>query len=150
MLVLRVPVDLPWLSPHIVHHVFQDKLITVNIPPGVNDGSRLRVRGEGNAGVRGGPTGDLYVELSVEPSAEFTRDGRTINSSVSIPYTDAILGTEVCAWGGTAQQIGLEMCVAGLPYSLLAWSVVWDETRSAPGRGAQERRQGRGPAPCEE
>jgi molecular chaperone DnaJ len=37
----------------------------------------------------------LYVELSVEPSAEFTRDGRTINSSVSIPYTDAILGTEV-------------------------------------------------------
>ena len=57
--------------------------------------SRLRVRGEGNAGRRGGPPGDLYVFISVRKDKELRREGMTIHSTVTIPYIKAILGTSV-------------------------------------------------------
>lgn len=75
--------------------VRRSKRISLRVPPGVDSGSRLRVRGEGNAGRRGGPPGDLYVFISVRPDPELVRDGININTSVDIPYTDAILGTSV-------------------------------------------------------
>ncbi|KAH7331551.1 hypothetical protein KP509_20G039800 [Ceratopteris richardii] len=71
------------------------KLIKVKVPPGVNNGSTLRVRGEGDAGLRGGPPGDLYVYLNVKEVPNIQRDGINLYSSVSINYTDAILGTTV-------------------------------------------------------
>ncbi|CAL5375648.1 unnamed protein product [Camellia sinensis] len=71
------------------------KDIKVKIPPGVSKGSILRVAGEGDAGPKGGPPGDLYVYLDIEEIPEIQRDGINLRSSVSISYLDAILGTVV-------------------------------------------------------
>lgn len=68
------------------------KLIRVKVPPGVNNGSTLRVRGEGDAGMRGGPAGDLYVFLNVKEVPNIQRDGMNLYSTISINFTDAILG----------------------------------------------------------
>ena len=73
--------------------VRRSKRISLRVPAGVDSGSRLRVRGEGNAGRKGGPPGDLYVFITVRPDAELRRDGINILSTLTIPYTDAILGT---------------------------------------------------------
>ena len=70
----------------------KSKQLTITIPPGVEDGNRLRVRGEGDAGPKGGPSGDLYVFLSVTADPRFRREGMDIYSDVSISYLDAILG----------------------------------------------------------
>ena len=71
------------------------KTLSVRFPAGVDNGSRLRVRGEGNAGRNGGRTGDLYVEVEVERDSELMRDGDNIKSNVTVGCTDAILGTAV-------------------------------------------------------
>ena len=78
----------------------KSKQLTITIPPGVEDGNRLRVRGEGDAGPKGGPSGDLYVFLSVTPAPGFRREGMDIYSDVKISYIDAILGTTARAHGG--------------------------------------------------
>jgi molecular chaperone DnaJ len=71
------------------------KKISLRVPPGVDEGSRLRVRGEGDAGKKGGPPGDLYVFITVKPHPELRREGTTIHSDKEISYIDAILGTTV-------------------------------------------------------
>lgn len=71
------------------------KQIKVTIPPGVEDGNKLRVRGEGDAGPNGGPAGDLYIFLKVKPDANFRREGPEIYSDASVSYLDAILGAEI-------------------------------------------------------
>lgn len=71
------------------------KQLVVNIPAGVDSGSRLRVRGEGDAGVRGGPPGDLYVVLRVAQSADFKREGVNTYASAKVSYLDAILGRKL-------------------------------------------------------
>lgn len=71
------------------------KDIKVKIPPGVSQGSILRVTGEGDAGPKGAPPGDLYVYLDIQEIPEIQRDGINLNSTVSIGYLDAILGTIV-------------------------------------------------------
>ncbi|KAK9141748.1 hypothetical protein Syun_011148 [Stephania yunnanensis] len=71
------------------------KDIKVKIPPGVGKGSILRVAGEGDAGPKGGPSGDLYVYLEVKEIPEIQRDGINLYSNVPISYVDAILGTIV-------------------------------------------------------
>jgi len=73
----------------------RNKDLTINIPPGVDDGNRLRVSAQGDAGPKGGPPGDLYVFLSVTPDSRFKRDGLDIYSEVTVSYVDAILGTTV-------------------------------------------------------
>jgi len=70
----------------------KSKQLTITIPPGVEDSNRLRVRGEGDAGAKGGPPGDLYVFLSVKPDPRFRREGMEIYTDVSVSYVDAILG----------------------------------------------------------
>ncbi|GBG67465.1 hypothetical protein CBR_g600 [Chara braunii] len=75
--------------------VRKTKRISLKVPAGVDSGSRLRVRGEGNAGRRGGPPGDLYVFINVRSDPELKRDGDNILVSVKVPYTEAILGTIV-------------------------------------------------------
>ncbi|KAL8117360.1 hypothetical protein AgCh_015313 [Apium graveolens] len=69
------------------------KDIKVKIPPGVGKGSILRVAGEGDAGPKGGPSGDLFVYLDIKEIPEIQRDGIDLSSTVSISYLDAILGT---------------------------------------------------------
>ena len=71
----------------------RSKQLTVTIPPGVENGNRLRVRGEGDAGPKGGPSGDLYVFLSVTRDPNFRREGMDLFSEVTVSYVDAILGT---------------------------------------------------------
>ncbi|MGK7944163.1 MAG: molecular chaperone DnaJ [Microcystaceae cyanobacterium] len=70
----------------------ETKKLKITIPPGVDNGTRLRVSGEGDAGVRGGAAGDLYVYLFVETDKEFTREGMDILSTIEISYLQAILG----------------------------------------------------------
>ncbi|XP_054779660.1 uncharacterized protein LOC129287500 isoform X2 [Prosopis cineraria] len=71
------------------------KKIKVQVPPGVSSGSVLRVAGEGDAGPRGGPPGDLYVYLDVKEIPGIERDGINLCSTITIGYLDAILGTIV-------------------------------------------------------
>ena len=74
----------------------RSKKIQLRVPPGVDKGSRLRVRGEGHAGRRGGPPGDLYVFINVRDDPELKRfDNVNISSTVTVPYTKAILGSTV-------------------------------------------------------
>ncbi|MBF2057234.1 MAG: molecular chaperone DnaJ [Cyanobacterium sp. T60_A2020_053] len=70
----------------------QNKKLKITIPAGVDNGTRLRVSGEGDAGLKGGPAGDLYVYLAVEKDSQFRRDGNNIHSEISISYLQAILG----------------------------------------------------------
>jgi molecular chaperone DnaJ len=69
--------------------------IRVNIPAGVDTGTQLRVAGEGEGGFRGGPPGDLYVEIRVKDDERFERHGLDLLSSVQISYLQAVLGAEV-------------------------------------------------------
>ncbi len=71
------------------------KKLRINIPPGVDTGTRLRVSGEGNAGLRGGPPGDLYVFLKVKTHPKLRRDGVTIHSEIKVSYLQAILGDTI-------------------------------------------------------
>jgi len=69
--------------------------IKVRVPAGVDNGSRLKLRGEGEAGLRGGPTGDLYVVLGVHEHELFHRDGPNIVCQRPVSMVDATLGAEV-------------------------------------------------------
>ncbi len=72
--------------------VTRERTLAVNIPPGVEDGTRIRLAGEGEAGLRGGPPGDLYIFLSIEPHAFFQRDGADLHCRVPISLVTASLG----------------------------------------------------------
>jgi molecular chaperone DnaJ len=69
--------------------------IQVSIPPGVERGDRLRVKGKGEGGVRGGASGDLYVAIDVSNDKRFERDGTTLYSRAKVDMIDAALGCEV-------------------------------------------------------
>ena len=75
--------------------VQREKTLQVNIPHGVEDGTRIRLAGEGEAGLRGGAPGDLYIFISVAPHRFFQRSGADILSQVPIPMTTAALGGDV-------------------------------------------------------
>ena len=70
----------------------ETKKLKITIPPGVDNGTRLRVSGEGDAGMRNGTAGDLYVYLFVESDNQFTREGINIKSEITVSYLQAILG----------------------------------------------------------
>ncbi len=75
--------------------VRKEKTLQVNIPAGVDDGTRIRLAGEGEAGLRGATPGDLYIFLAVAPHRFFQRDGANIHCRVPIPMTTAALGGTV-------------------------------------------------------
>ena len=87
--------------------VRKEKTLSINVPAGVEDGTRIRLAGEGEAGVRGGPSGDLYIFLSVAPHRIFQRDGTHIYCRVPIPMTTAALGgsIEVPTIGGGRAKV---------------------------------------------
>jgi molecular chaperone DnaJ len=74
--------------------VTRERTLSVNIPPGVEDGTRIRLSGEGEAGVRGGPGGDLYIFLSLAAHPFFQRDGADLHCRVPISMVTAALGGE--------------------------------------------------------
>jgi molecular chaperone DnaJ len=74
--------------------VTEVRKLSVNIPAGIEDGTRIRLAGEGEAGLRGGPAGDLYIFLSIKPHEFFQRDGADIFCRVPISFTTAALGGE--------------------------------------------------------
>jgi len=71
------------------------KKLRINIPAGVDTGTKLRVSGEGNVGLKGGPPGDLYVFIKVKNDSKLKRDGVTIYSEIVVSYLQAILGDTV-------------------------------------------------------
>src|SRR5690606_1844488 len=73
----------------------QESRRSVVIPPGVDQGTRLRVAGEGDSGVKGGPPGDLYVVLQIRPHPLFKRDGYHVYSAQEVSYPLLALGGEV-------------------------------------------------------
>ena len=73
----------------------RERTLSVNIPAGVEDGTRIRLAGEGEAGMRGGPAGDLYIFLSIKPHEFFQRDGADIFCRVPISMTTAALGGHI-------------------------------------------------------
>lgn len=72
----------------------QHRTVDVRIPPGVTDGSRVRIAGEGEHGVGGGRAGDLYLRVRLAPHPAFERKGRDLYTRVPVPLTTAVLGGE--------------------------------------------------------
>ena len=75
--------------------VRKQRTLQVRIPPGVDDGARIRLSGEGDAGSHNGPRGDLYIFLSVKPHELFERDGLDLHCTVPVPMCTAALGGEI-------------------------------------------------------
>lgn len=75
--------------------VIREHKMPVEIPPGVEDGTRIRYQGEGEAGAFGGPAGDLYVALHVKEDSFYAREGNDLHCMVTISVPQAALGTEV-------------------------------------------------------
>jgi molecular chaperone DnaJ len=74
--------------------ITRERTLSVNIPPGVEDGTRIRLGGEGEAGMRGGPSGDLYIFLSIASHQFFQRDGADLHCRVPVSMVTAALGGE--------------------------------------------------------
>ncbi|MGE0517259.1 MAG: molecular chaperone DnaJ, partial [Hyphomicrobiaceae bacterium] len=85
----------PCSSCHGAGRVTKERTLQVSIPSGVEDGTRIRLAGEGEAGQRGGPTGDLYIFLSIKPHEFFQRDGADVFCRVPIAMTTAALGGSI-------------------------------------------------------
>jgi molecular chaperone DnaJ len=85
----------PCSNCHGAGRITKERTLSVNIPAGVEDGTRIRLAGEGEAGLRGGPTGDLYIFLSIKPHEFFQRDGADLFCRVPISMTAAALGGEI-------------------------------------------------------
>ncbi|GGC92920.1 molecular chaperone DnaJ [Chelatococcus reniformis] len=85
----------------------RERTLSVNVPAGVEDGTRIRLAGEGEAGSQGGPSGDLYIFIAIKPHAIFQRDGADLFCRVPIAMTVAALGgeLEVPTLDGTQTQV---------------------------------------------
>jgi len=86
--------------------ILKNRKIMVNVPKGVDSGSYLRVRGEGDAGIMGGPAGDLYVVISVNPHKFFTREGSDLHYELPVTFSQSALGDEleVPSFDGTVKM----------------------------------------------
>ncbi len=87
-------IDSPCTSCAGSGRVTRERTLSVNIPPGVEDGTRIRLTGEGEAGVRGGPAGDLYIFLSIGSHPFFQRDGADLHCRVPVSMVTAAVGGE--------------------------------------------------------
>ncbi len=101
--------------------------ITLRIPAGVDDGTRLQLAGQGEVGPGGGPAADLYVQLDVSPHPVFARDGQDLHCRATVPMTQAALGTSLAITGlngaaltvavpaGTQSGTQIDMLGEGVP-----------------------------------
>ncbi len=85
----------PCKTCHGAGRVEKERTLSVNIPAGVETGTRIRLAGEGEAGMRGGPTGDLYIFIEVSDHRLFERDGTTLFCRVPVSITTATLGGDI-------------------------------------------------------
>jgi molecular chaperone DnaJ len=107
----------------------KEKKLEVNIPAGVDDGTRIRLSGEGEAGLRGGPAGDMYVDIAVKPHRFFKREDANLHARVPVSMVTAALGgsVEVPEIGGgrlkvnipAGTQSGVQMRLGGKGMSIL-------------------------------
>ena len=97
----------PCQECHGAGRVQKERTLAVNIPAGVEDGTRIRLAGEGEAGMHGGPNGDLYIFLSIDTHELFQRDGADLFCRVPISLTTAALGgaIEVPTLAGTRVKV---------------------------------------------
>ena len=75
--------------------VLEERALDVEIPPGIHDGQRIRVSGEGHAGALGGQAGDVYVLVHVRPHERLVREGDDVFSTIDLTMTEAALGRKV-------------------------------------------------------
>ncbi len=85
----------PCTSCHGAGRVKQNKTLSIKVPAGVDEGDRIRLSGEGEAGVNGGPTGDLYVVIHLKEHEIFKREGGNLHCEMPIGFTTAALGGEI-------------------------------------------------------
>jgi molecular chaperone DnaJ len=85
----------PCTSCHGAGRIKQHKTLSVKIPTGVDEGDRIRLSGEGEHGVNGGPPGDLYVQIHLKPHAVFQRDHDDLHCEMPVSFTAAALGGEI-------------------------------------------------------
>ncbi|MBM3574043.1 MAG: molecular chaperone DnaJ, partial [Alphaproteobacteria bacterium] len=85
----------PCTSCHGAGRVKKQKTLSVKIPAGVDEGDRIRLSGEGEMGVNGGPHGDLYVQMQIKPHPVFEREGDDLHCEMPISFTVAALGGEI-------------------------------------------------------
>ena len=85
----------PCTKCHGQGRVRETKTLSVHIPPGVDNGDRIRLTGEGEAGLYGGPPGDLYVQVHIKPHDIFARDGTDLHCEVPVSFITAALGGEL-------------------------------------------------------
>ncbi len=85
----------PCLDCHGRGRIRKTRTLSVKVPAGVDDGDRIRLSGEGEAGRNGGPSGDLYVEIRVTPHKLFEREGANLSCEVPVSFATATLGGEV-------------------------------------------------------
>ena len=97
----------PCAKCHGQGRVTEERSLQVNIPAGIEDGTRIRLQGEGEAGLRGGPSGDLYIFLSVKPHSFYKRDGADLYCMITIPMVTAALGGkfEISTLDGTKSRV---------------------------------------------
>jgi molecular chaperone DnaJ len=108
-------------------HIQKERTLQVDVPAGVDEGTRIRLSGEGQAGLNGGPAGDLYVFISVMPHAIFQRDGHDLHCRVPISFVTAALGgtievptldggrTKITVPEGTQSQRQFRLRAKGMP-----------------------------------
>jgi molecular chaperone DnaJ len=85
-------IEQPCSECHGAGRVVEERTVEVEIPPGIHHGQRIRLTGEGHAGLVGGRAGDAYVEVRIRPDARFVREGDDIYATVDLTFTDAALG----------------------------------------------------------
>jgi molecular chaperone DnaJ len=88
-------IDTPCTLCDGVGRVLEERTLEVTIPPGIHDGQRIRLSGEGHAGLLGARAGDIYVQVRVRPDPRFVREGDDIFSTVDLTMTQAALGATV-------------------------------------------------------
>jgi molecular chaperone DnaJ len=88
-------IEQPCSECHGAGRVAEERTLAVEIPPGIHDGQRIRLSGEGHAGVLGGAAGDVYVEVRIRPDERFVREGDDVYTTVDLTITQAALGATV-------------------------------------------------------
>ncbi|HVR20422.1 MAG TPA: molecular chaperone DnaJ [Polyangiaceae bacterium] len=99
--------------------VERERKVLVSFPAGIETGHRLRVPGQGMPGPKGTPSGDLYVDVEIEPHDRFERHGDDLGTRIEIPFTEAALGTEVGVMLPDDQELMAEIPAGTQPGSVI-------------------------------
>jgi len=118
-----------------IGRTLHDREIDVDIPAGIDDGQRIRVRNEGHAGALGGPNGDLFVQVRVSPIAGIERDGANLHTAVELTMTQAALGTSLTV-PGPAGEIDIDVPTGTQPGHIVVLRGQGMPSLEGRGRGA--------------